>query len=69
MNAVMPRANGPNIVGCYMLMLRPFTPSVARCFVWLGVVVQSLQLDKLLATRKRTQQLLKMLGVVASVCT
>ena len=53
MNSVMPRANGPNIVGCYML--RPFTPSVARCFVCLGVVVQSLQLVKLLATRKRTQ--------------
>ena len=67
MNSVMPRANGPNIVGCYML--RPFTPSVARCFVCLGVVVQSLQLVKLLATRKRTQQLLKMLGVVASVRT
>ena len=36
MNSVMPRANGPNIVGCYML--RPFTHPVACCWELLNKV-------------------------------
>ena len=36
-----PRANGRNIVGCYML--RPFAHPVACCCVLLGVVSQSLK--------------------------
>ena len=47
--------SSPNIVGCYMLC--PFAHPVACCSVLLGVVVQSLKPVKLLATRKRTQQL------------
>jgi len=67
MKSVKLHANECIIVGCYML--RPFTPSVAYCFVLLRVDLQSLEPVKLLATRKRAQQLSTMLGVVASVCT
>ena len=38
---VKPRANGRNIVGCYML--RPFAHPVACCWILLRVVVQSLK--------------------------
>ena len=48
-------------------MLRQFAHPVECCAVLLGVVAQSLKPVKLLATCKRTQQLRKMLGVVASV--
>ena len=44
-----------NIVGCYMS--RPFANSVSCCCCLLGVVEQSLKPVKVLATRKRTQQL------------
>ena len=36
-----PRANGRNIVGCYML--RPFAHPVACCWMFLRVVAQSLK--------------------------
>ena len=50
----MLRANGRNIVGCYMS--RPFAHPVACCRVLLGVVAQSLKAVKLKATCKRMQQ-------------
>ena len=50
------------IVGCFMLL--PFAHPVAFGCVLLGIVAQSLKPVKLLATCKRTQQILKLLGVV-----
>ena len=50
----MLRANGRNIVGCYML--RPFAQPVACCRVLLSVVAQSLKPVKLKATCKRMPQ-------------
>ena len=47
------RANGRNIVGCYML--RPFAHSVASCWMLLRVVAESLKQVKLFAPCKRTQ--------------
>ena len=49
-------------------MLRPFAHPVACCRVLLGFVAQSLKPVKLLATRKRTQQLPTILGVVGQQC-
>ena len=57
---VKPRVNGRNVAGCYFL--RPFAHPVACCCGLLGVVAQSLKPVKLLATRKRTQQLPILLG-------
>ena len=52
---IKPRANGHNIVGCYMLP--PFAHPVTCCCVLLGVVPQSLKPVKLLAACKLAQQL------------
>ena len=66
------RANGRNIVGCYML--GPFAHPVAFCWMLLCFVAQSLKPVKLLAPCKRAQHcwptsptLLKV--TFASVCT
>ena len=61
-----PRANGRNIVGCYML--RPFTQPVACCWALLGVVARSLKPGKRLATCKQTQQLPTLLGQQVGSC-
>ena len=47
-----PRANGRNIVGCYML--RPFAHPVACCWMLLRVVVQSLKSVKLFSQQLPT---------------
>ena len=70
-----PRANGRNIVGCYML--RPFALPVACCWMLLCVVVQSLKPVKLFSQQLPTFLLFRddsnngatMFEVVASVCT
>ena len=61
-----PRANGRNIVGCYML--RPFTQPGACCCALLGVVARSLKPGKRLATCKQTQQLPALLGQQVGSC-
>ena len=61
-----PRANGCNIVGCYML--RPFTQPVACCCALLGVVARSLKPGNRLATCKQTQQLPTLLGQQVGSC-
>ena len=43
--SIKPRANGRNIVGCYML--RPFAHPVAYCWMLLRVVAESLKAVKL----------------------
>ena len=77
--SVVPLANlGRNIVGKQLptllyvtccVRLHTLLHVVACCCVLLGVVVQSLNPVKLLATCKQMQQAPTMLGVVASVCT
>ena len=70
-----PRANGRNIVGCYML--RPFALPVACCWMLLRVVAQSLKPVKLFSQQLPTFLLFRddsnngatMFGIVASVCT
>ena len=47
MCTLKPRANGRNIVGCYVL--RPLVHPLACCCVLLGVVAQSMKPDKRLA--------------------
>ena len=49
---IKPRANGRNIVGCYML--RPLPHHVACCWMLLRVVAQSLKLVKLFSQQLRT---------------
>ena len=62
-STVMPRENGNNSVGCYML--RPVAHPIACCWVLLGIVAQTLKPVKLLASCKRTQL---PTFVVVSVC-
>ena len=50
--SVKPRANGRNIVGCYML--HPFVHPVASCWMLLRVVAQSLKPVKLLSQQLPT---------------
>ena len=50
--SLKPRANGRNIVGCYML--RPFAHPVACCWMLLRVVAQSLKPVKLFSQQLPT---------------
>ena len=60
---VKPRANGRNIVGCYML--RPFAHPVACCWMLLRVVAQSLKPVKLFSQQHPTFLLFRDRGSVA----
>ena len=61
------RANGRNIVGCYML--RPFAHPVACCWTLLRVVAQSLKPVELFAPCKRTEHCwLSTPNIVGSCC-
>ena len=61
-----PRANGRNIVGCYML--RPFAHPVAYCYMLLGVVMQRLKPVKLLSQQLPTILLFHDRRSVAQQC-
>ena len=61
-----PRANGRNIVGCYML--RPFAHPVACCWMLLRVVVQSLKPVKLFSQQLPTFLLFRDRRSVAQHC-
>ena len=63
---VKPRANGRNIVGCYML--RPFARPVACCWMLLRVVVQSLKPVKLFSQQLPTFLLFCARQSVAQQC-
>ena len=60
------RANGRNIVGCYML--RPFAHPVACCWMSLRVVAQSLKPVKLFSQQLPTFLLLRDRRSVAQQC-
>ena len=60
------RANGRNIVGCYML--RPFAHLVACCWMSLRVVAQSLKPVKLFSQQLPTFLLLRDRRSVAQQC-
>ena len=60
------RANGSNIVGCYML--RPFAYPVACCWMLLRVVAQSLKPVKLFSQQLPTFLLLRDRRSVAQQC-
>ena len=61
-----PRANGRNIVGCYML--RPFAHPVACCWMLLRVVAQSLKSVKLFSQQLPTFLLFRDRRSVAQQC-
>ena len=61
-----PRANGRNIVGCYML--RPFTHPVACCWMLLRVVALSLKPTKLFSQQLPTFLLFRDRRSVAQQC-
>ena len=61
-----PRANGRNIVGCYML--RPFAHPVACCWILLRVVTQSLKLVTLFSQQLPTFLLFRDRRSVAQQC-
>ena len=61
-----PRANGCNIVGCYML--RPFAHPVACCWMLLRVVPQSLKPVKLFSQQLPTFLLFRDRRSVAQQC-
>ena len=63
---VKPRANGRNIVGCYML--RPLAHHVACCWMLLRVVAQSLKLVKLFSQQLRIFLLFRDRRSVAQQC-
>ena len=63
---VKPRANGRNIVGCYML--RPFAHPVACCWILLRVVTQSLKLVTLFSQQLPTFLLFRDRRSVAQQC-
>ena len=61
-----PRANGRNIVGCYLL--RPFAHPVACCWMLLIVVAQSLKTVKLFSQQLPTFLLFRDRRGVAQQC-
>ena len=61
-----PRANGRNIVGCYML--RPFAHPLACCWMRLRVVAESLKPVKLFTQRLPTFLLFRDRRSVAQQC-
>ena len=63
---VKPRANGRNIVGCYML--RPFAHPVTCCWMLLRVVAQSLKPVKLFSQQLPTFLLFRDRRSVAQQC-
>ena len=63
---IKPRANGRNIVGCYML--RPFAHPVAYCWMLLRVVAESLKPVKLFSQQLPTFLLFRDRRSVAQQC-